>query len=80
MSDVLFLMYLTISLLLASTDYIIKNYPSSPNTRKVKILLILLRLRYHLTLIMVQDRGMLVGIPYYNFMSEDPEQKNLYQC
>lgn len=37
MSDVVFLMYLIRSLLLASTDIIIKNYPSSPNTSKVKI-------------------------------------------
>lgn len=80
MSDVAFLMYLIRSLLLASTDIIIKNYPSSPNTSKVKIPLILLRLRYHLTLIMVQDRGMLVRIPYYSFISGDPVQKSLYQC
>lgn len=39
MSDVLFLMYLITSLLLASID--IKNYPSSPNTSKVKTPLIL---------------------------------------
>lgn len=41
MSDVLFLMYWTTSLLLASVDIIIKNYPSSPNTSKVKIPFIL---------------------------------------
>lgn len=39
LSGALFLMYLITSLLLASTD--IKNYPSSPNTSKVKIPLIL---------------------------------------
>lgn len=80
MSDVAFLMYLIRSLLLASTDIIIKNYPSSPNTSKVKIPLILSRLRYHLTLIMAQDRGMLVRIPYYSFIAGDPVQKSLYQC
>lgn len=41
MPDVLFLMYLITNLLLASTDIIIKNYPSSPNTSKFRIPLIL---------------------------------------
>lgn len=41
MPDVLFLMYLITNLLLASIVILIKNYPSSPNTSKVKVSLIL---------------------------------------
>lgn len=66
LSGVLFLMYLITSLLSLQTPRITLH------------LQIPARLRYHLSsLVMAQDRGMLVRISYYSFMSGNPEQKNL---